>query len=129
VSTSVDITFALDGSPSDSFTVDSTTAGALAIALTPEEADIGVTTVQASAGSACTATVTYTVLAAGQTPGASPEPAASAAPLIAPGAPRTDAEDLVGPTGWSGGAAIMLAFALVIAGATGLLVTRSPRRP
>jgi hypothetical protein len=127
-STSVDIAFSLDGSPSDSFTAQSTAAGALEIALTPEDADIGVTTVQASAGSACTATATYTVLAAGETPGASPEPAASAAPQTGPGAPPTDTDEIVGTTGWSGSAAMVLALALVVAGATGLLLTRSPRR-
>jgi hypothetical protein len=124
-STSVDIAFSLDGSPSDSFTVQSTAAGALEIALTPEDADIGVTTIEASAGSTCTASATYSVLAAGQTPGPSSEPATSAAP----GAPRTDTADVVGPTGWSISAAVLLALALLVAGATGLLLTRAPERP
>ena len=124
-STSVDIAFSLDGSPSDSFTVQSTAAGALEIALTPEDADIGVTTVEASAGSTCTAKATYAVLAAGQTPEPSPEPAATAAP----GAPRTDTADVVGPAGWSISPALLLGLALVVAGATGLLLTKSPKRP
>ena len=124
-STSVDIAFSLDGSASDAFSVQSSAAGALQIALTPEDADIGVTTVQATAGSTCTATATYTVLAAGQTPVASQKPAASSGP----GVPRTDAEDGVAPNGWSGSAPTALALALVVVGAAGLFLTRSARRP
>ena len=125
-STSVNIAFSLDGAASDAFTVQSTAAGGLEIALTPEVADIGLTVVQATAGSACTAAVTYTVLAAGQTPGSSPEPTASSAPA-APTAPRTDANGFE-PTDSSRGPLLVFALGLVVAGVTGLLLTRSPRR-
>lgn len=127
-SSGVDIAFSLDGSASDAFTVQSTSAGALEIALTPEVADIGRTTVQATAGSACTATVTYTVLAAGQTPPASPEPTASSAPQAQPGAPRTDAIDTAESANGSGNTPLIVGLGLVAAGLTGLLLTRSPRR-
>jgi hypothetical protein len=128
-STSVDISFSIDGSASDAFSVQSSPAGVLEIALTPEDADIGVTTVKAKAGSACTASATYAVLAAGQTPAASPKAAASSSPRTGPKAPRTDAEDAVVPTGWSGGTPLGLALALVAVGAAGLWLTRSARRP
>lgn len=128
-SASVDIAFSLDGSASDAFSVQSSAAGALQIALTPEDADIGVTIVQATAGSACTATATYAVQAAGQTPPASPEPAASRAPRAGPAAaPRTDVEDEVGRNGGSGSAPLVLALALIVVGAAGLFLTRSARR-
>lgn len=126
-STSVDIAFSLDGSPADSFSVQSTDAGAIEIALTPEDADQGVTTVQASAGSACTATATYTVLAAGETPG-STQPTATPAPVTGPGAPRTDTVAVVAASDWSAGGLSVLAFVLIVAGAAGLLMTRAPKR-
>lgn len=129
VSASVDIAFSVDGGATDSLTIQSTAAGALLIALTPEDIDVGVTTVQATAGTACTALVTYTVLAAGATP----PPSATAAPEATSGtgaeptAPRTDAEAAVIGSGWSS-SAVWLALALVAVGSTGLFLTRSTRR-
>jgi hypothetical protein len=127
-STSVDIAFSLDGTASDAFTVQSTADGALQIALTPEDIDIGVTTVHATAGTACTAQVTYTVLAAGATPPPSPEPGDSSGTGATPTPPRTDTEAPVGHDGVSGAALWLLALALVAAGSTGLFWTRSTRR-
>ena len=129
-STSVDISFSIAGGASDAFTVQSNASGALQIALTPEDLDIGVTTIQAKAGSACTAQVSYTVLAAGETP----PPAASAEPVASPGtgtepaAPRTDAEAAIGGGDQSSAALWVLALALVAAGSTGLFLTRSTGR-
>ena len=129
-STSVDINFSIAGGASDAFTVQSNASGALQIALTPEDLDIGVTTVQAKAGSACTAQVTYTVLAAGETPPppASAEPEASSGTGAEPAAPRTDAEAAIGGGDGSSAALWVLALALLAFGSTGLFLTRSPRR-
>lgn len=127
-SATVDIAFSLDGSPSDAFTVQSTGTGALEIALTPEVVDIGLTTVVATAGSTCSATATYTVLAAGQTPAASPEPPASSAPQVQPRAPHTDAIGMVESREMPDSMPVILALGLVVVGLTGLLLARSPRR-
>jgi hypothetical protein len=128
-STSVDIAFSLDGTASDSFTVQSTDAGALQLALTPEDIDVGVTTVRATAGTACSAQVTYTVLAAGATPppSATAAPEATSGTGAAPTAPRTDAAKVAGGGGWSG-SAVWLALVLVAVGGGGLFSTRSARR-
>ncbi len=126
-STSVDIAFSLDGAATDAFSVQSTSSGALQIALTPEDIDVGVTTVQATTGSACTAQVTYTVLAAGATPPPSAEPEASTGTGGAATAPRTDVDAAVRGDGWTG-AAMWLALALVAVGSSGLFLTSSTRR-
>lgn len=118
-STSVDIALSIQGGGSDAFAVQSDAAGALQIALTPEDIDIGETTVTATAGTACTASVTYTVLAAGATP-------PPATPEDAPTAPRTDGL-VVGGEGGAGGATGLLALILVALGGAGLFLTRSPR--
>ncbi len=129
-STSVDVSFSIAGGASDAFTAQSNASGSLQIALTPEDLDIGVTTVQATAGLACTAQVTYTVLAAGQTPPppARTEPEASSGTGVAPTAPRTDADAVIGGDNWSSAAPWALALALVAFGSTGLFLTRSTRR-
>jgi len=126
-STSIDIDFAIDGGASDAFSVQSDATGALQIALVPEDIDIGVTTVQATAGSTCTASVTYTVLAAGATP----PPAATESPASGTGseptAPQTDSDAIGGRNG-SAGLRWILALALVGVGSAGLFLTRLPRR-
>ncbi len=131
-STSVDISFSIAGGASDAFTVQSNASGALQIALTPEDLDIGVTTVKATAGSACFAQVTYTVLAAGQTPPppppASAEPEPSSGTGAEPVAPRTDAETALGAGDRSSAAPWVLALALLAFGSTGLFLTRSTGR-
>lgn len=127
-STGVDIDFSIEGGASDAFTVQSSSSGALQIALTPEDLDVGVTTVQATAGSACTAQVTYTVLAAGETPSASAEPEDSSGTGAETTAPRTDAEPVIGGDGSSNTAPWVLALVLVAVGSTGLFLTRSTRR-
>ena len=126
-SSSIDIDLAIEGGAADAFSVQSDANGALQIALVPEDIDIGVTTVQATAGSTCTASVTYTVLAAGATP----PPAAAESPESGTGseptAPRTDTDALGGPNG-STGLPWILALALVGVGSAGLFLTRLPRR-
>jgi hypothetical protein len=126
-SSSIDIDLAIEGGAADAFSVQSDANGALQIALVPEDIDIGVTTVQATAGSTCTASVTYTVLAAGATP----PPAAAESPESGSGseptAPRTDTDALGGPNG-STGLPWVLALALVGVGSAGLFLTRLPRR-
>ena len=128
-SASVDIEIAIDGDASDSFSVQSDAAGALQIALVPEDVDIGVTTVQATAGSACTAEVTYSVLAAGATPPPAatpePEPESGGAGVVAPRtdvpAPGSDKGSTVPSWPW-------LALSLVIVGLAGLALSRLGRR-
>jgi hypothetical protein len=127
-SASVDIAFSIDGTASDDFTIQSTAAGALEIGLTPENIDLGVTVVQATAGSTCTASVTFTVLAAGATPPPAPTEEPQASTGGAPTAPGTDSDSGVGADRESAGLPWVLALALVGAGSAGLFLTRSPRR-
>jgi hypothetical protein len=129
-SASVDISLEIQGGTSDEFTVQSDAAGALQLAFTPEDLDIGVTTVQATAGSACSAEVTYTVLPAGATPPpATPEPEDSSGTGAQPGAPPTDVEARMTIVGAPAVVSWGLAFALVATGCLGLLLTRPARRP
>jgi hypothetical protein len=132
-SANVDITITVAGGSPDGFSIQSDAAGAFQIVSTPEALDIGATTVEAAAGSSCTARVTYTVLAAGATPPpATPKPTDESGggdtggTGAAPGAPRTDAQGF-GSTG-AGLGTWALAFALVAIGGASLLLTRSPRR-
>jgi hypothetical protein len=128
-STSVDIAFSIEGGASDALTVQSDASGALQIALTPEDLDVGVTTVQATAGAACTARVAYTVLAAGETPPASAKPEESTATGAKPTtAPRTDTKPAIDGDGRSSTALWLLTLALVAVGSTGLFLTRSTGR-
>ena len=124
-STTIDLTLSVKGGATDEFTLQSDAAGALQLAFTPEDLDIGVTTLQARAGSACTAEVTYTVLAAGATP-----PPATPAPdrSSGPGAPPTDSDAVTAPAGGPGPALWALALALVGAGCLGLFLTRPAKR-
>jgi hypothetical protein len=123
-SATVDIT--IEGTAADAFSVQSDSAGALQIALTPEDADIGVTTIRATAGAACSAEVTYTVLAAGEAP-PQPTPEPIDAGAGAAQAPPTDAELAIASGSPIGGSWI-LATLLVAAGGAGLILTGSPRR-
>ncbi len=122
-STSVDIELSIDGTAVDSFTQQSDASGNLSISLTPEDADLGTTRVVATAGSTCTAEVTYVVLAAGETlpPTAEPEGNAGASPT----APRTDASGITDGTKVTNGITAALAIVLLAIGAAGLVSTRS----
>lgn len=128
-SVAVDIELSIDGAAADAFPVQSDSSGSLQITLTPENADIGTTTVVATAGSTCTAEVTYIVVAAGEqlpqpTPEPTPEPATGG---TSPTAPRTD--ESTHPGGQAGtGIAAALALLLLTVGATGLLLTRASGR-
>lgn len=126
-STSVDIDLTIvDGTP-DAFSLQTDAAGALQIALVPEDIDIGVTTIKATAGSTCTASVTYTVLAAGATPPPAPTEEPGSATASGPPAPRTDMGSAMGGGG-SAGLPWILGLTLVGVGSAGLYLTRSPRR-
>jgi hypothetical protein len=127
-STSVDIDLAIVGGTSDAFSLQTDAAGSLQIALVPEDVDIGVTTVQATAGSTCTASVTYTVLAAGATPPPAPTEEPASGTGSEPSAPGTDMDTEMGRGGGSTSLLWVLALALVGAGSAGLYLTRSPRR-
>ena len=127
-STSVDIDLAIEGGASDAFAVQTDAAGALQIAMVPEDIDIGVTTVQATAGTACTASVTYTVLAAGATPPPAPTEEPGAVTGGEPTVPSTDTDGWAGSGSGSTGLVWVLALALVGAGSAGLFLTRSPRQ-
>jgi hypothetical protein len=130
-STGVDIEITLDGSAFDSFSVQSDPDGAFDLLLTPEVADIGVWSVDASSGSDCSAEAVIQVLDANQTPApaatASPEGAAAGAGAEPP--PRTDAALSSGGTDTTGVPPILWAFGLLVfmAGVGGSLVTRPKR--
>jgi hypothetical protein len=124
-STTVDIALSIQGGGSDAFSVQSDAAGSLQIALTPEAVDVGVTTIEATAGTTCTAQATYTVLEAGATPPAE-EPAGTPAPVAEPSAPPTDA--IAGDDGGPGLNPWALAITLVLAGYVGLALTRFGRQ-
>lgn len=127
-SSAVDVTFSIDGKESDAFTVQSDASGGLQIALTPEAIDIGVTTVDATAGSSCTAQVVYTVLPLGATPPPTTEPEPSSGTGAEAAAPPTDmappgsSEPAESPDPW------FLGFGLLAAGGIGLLLTRRAER-
>jgi hypothetical protein len=127
-SSSVDVTLAVEGGASDAFTVQSNAAGTFRIDLTPETADIGKTTVVATAGSACSVGVAYTILGANQTAPPTAEPAASAAAggTAAP-APRTDTVMVSKTSSLTPGAWLLAVLVLAMGGA-GLLATRMARR-
>lgn len=129
-SSSVDIALSVQGGGSDAFSVQSDPNGALQISSTPEDIDIGVTTVEATAGTVCAAQVTYTVLAAGATPppAATSEPADTSGTSAAPNAPRTDATDVETATSSGFAGVRILALALIVVGGASLLLTRSTRR-
>lgn len=127
-SVDVDISLEIEGGPSDEFLVQSDASGAIQLVLTPEDIDVGVTTLAATAGSACMAEVTYTVLAAGATPPpATPEPTDSGETGAEPQAPLTDVDIAGGPepfssTWWA------VALILVALGLAGRLITRPDGR-
>ena len=117
-SSTIDVALTIEGGTPDAFTVTSDAAGAFQISLTPEAADLGKTTVVTTAGSTCSAKVTYTVTSS------APVAAATGKPL----APRTDAAPVPGDRApgerldaW------LLAVVVVLIGTFGLVATR-PRR-
>lgn len=123
-STSVDISVSLDGANPDAFAVQSDGVGRFQISLTPETADIGTTTVVATAGATCSATAVYVVSAtATSTPAASATPTSSSGGAGSP--PRTDTTVAGGrpqpavPLG-----AYILAIMLIALGVAGMLATR-----
>lgn len=132
-STSVAVSFTLDGGTPDEFSVTSNGAGSFQIKLTAEEADTGRTTVVAKAGTKCTATVAFTVVGANATlpPEASPstQPHGSGVGTTSGGgtAPRTDAVSTSGaPTNGQFTAWIIAVLSLAI-GVGGLIATRLAR--
>lgn len=125
-SSSVDVKLTIEGGAPDEFTVQSNAAGGLKISLTPEAADAGKTTVVATAGSACSAQVVFTVLGPNDTPRPTVEPAGGAAgPSATPTAPRTDAAAVPGegPLAAPLNAWLLAVLALII-GMIGLIATR-----
>lgn len=127
-SSSIDVDLTIEGGASDAFSVQSDADGALQIALVPEDIDIGVTTVQATSGSACTASVTYTVLAAGATPPLAPTEVPESGTGGEPPAPQTDAETGSAADRPATSLPMILALLLAGIGSAGLVLTRSPRR-
>jgi hypothetical protein len=90
----VDVTFQLSGQETDAFSLTSDQDGRFRIDLSLETADIGATTIRATAtGNACSAQLDYTVVGAGgggspatPTPRATPRPTATARPTASPAA-------------------------------------------
>jgi hypothetical protein len=132
-STTIDVSMTLADGSTDSFTVDSNATGGFQISLTPENADIGTTTIVASAGTTCSATAAYTVVGASAT--LPPEPAATAGsdqPTGGSGdgatAPRTEmagmsltGRDSNWQTAWG------VSFISLLIGLGGLIATRPAR--
>lgn len=121
----VEVSVTIEGQAPDTFTTQSDAAGAFEINLMPEAADRGQTTVAATAGAGCSASV---VIAVGTAPVA-PAPEASDAGVAGAGAepPTTDGASLgAAPTGLTGAGA-WLALILLAAGIGGLLLTRPAR--
>jgi hypothetical protein len=126
--TSVDISIGRERSTPAQFTVQSDSAGAFTLSLTPEQSEIGQTTVVATSGASCSAQALFTVGTA--TPVASAKPAVSgAANASSPGAPtsppKTDSlsQSIGGNTrvpvlAWA------LALTMVLVGVSGLIATR-----
>ena len=137
-SSSVSITVAIAGGSADQFSVQSSTAGVIAVSLTPDSLDEGTMTVTAESGSNCSAQAELAVVAAGAT--LPPEPAPTEGAGVAgegaagegaagegtagEGAPRTDTgiPSAVTGTAW------LFAGLLLVMGAFGLMFGRSPRR-
>jgi hypothetical protein len=123
-SSSVDIAITIEDGAADEFSVQTNAGGAFQINLAPENAETGSTTVVAMAGTACSAQVTYLVLAAGQTAPPTSEPAESpGAAGSGPDAPRTDVDDSRDEGADSGAWALTLL--VLVFGAAGLFSTRT----
>jgi hypothetical protein len=134
-SATIDIALTVEGGNPDEFSVQSDPSGEFEITLTPEAIDEGETTVTASAGSTCTAQVTFDILGENEpapttepTVGPTSEPtgeAAGAAASSGPDAPRTDvvlgsdANAERDPGAWLGGGLV-----LIMLGVVGLVASR-----
>ena len=122
-SATIDIELTVEGGNADEFSIQSDPSGAFEISLTPEAVDEGETTIIASAGSTCTAQITFEILGENE-PAPTAEPTAEATAAASPDAPRTDVvrgshidgED--GQGAWSGGLFLMML------GVLGLLASR-----
>jgi hypothetical protein len=130
-STGVDVEITLDGSAFDSFAVQSDASGDFDLQLTPEVADIGVWTVDASAGSSCSAQAVIQVLGAGETPApeATPAPDGAAAGAGSGSPPRTDAIPGASQSPPAGVPIALWAFGFLVfvSGIGGTLLTRPKR--
>jgi hypothetical protein len=127
---SVDVTIAIDGEPSDSFTTQSGQAGAIEISMTPEASEAGLTTISVTAGPGCATEVVVEVLAPGQTarPRTTTQPAGdTAAGGSGSGAPPTDGAAAGNTPDQGQLATSILPWVIVGAGVLGLIKT-SPGR-
>lgn len=127
----VNIAVTINGGSPDTFTVVADGSGAITIQLTPETADIGQTTVEATVQGGCTASVGFEVL----DPTATPRPEPTAAPTGGGAGegdeppPRTDTLSDLGKLPATG-APMTLAVAVLVfvIGFGGILMTRPARR-
>jgi hypothetical protein len=124
---SVEIVLTTKGQAPQDFSVQTDSSGNLAFSLTPEAADLGETTVVATAGSTCSVQVQITILAKGQAAPTATAKAARATPDHAATVPSTDAAsndlNIIG----SGGSAWLAGGFLLLLGVIGLLATRPAR--
>jgi hypothetical protein len=129
-SSSIDISIGLEGATADQFAVQSDGAGAFRINLTPEPADVGTTTVVATAGTTCSAQAVFSVTGttASPTPESTAPPGGSGTDASGP-PPRTDAAIIVADkaanvpsSGWA------LALLTLLIGLSGALLTRRAGR-
>ena len=128
-STTIDVSLAIDGGTPDTFTVTSNAGGDISFGLTPEAADIGHTTVVATAGTVCAATVEITVVGANATlpPEPTTPPADDSSGSGGGTAPRTDsARSGSDDSPWPPTAWVVGVLSLLI-GIGGLVATRPAR--
>lgn len=123
-SATVDVSLTIEGGSPDTFSVQADASGAFTISLTPEAADLGVTTIVATAGANCTAQVLVGVGV--PAPSETTEPTAAA--VGAGAAPRTDMGDaLAEPDPGSSSMLWLVAGLLFGIGISGLYATRPAR--
>lgn len=124
-SATVDVSLTIEAGAPDEFTVESDATGSFSINLTPEAADVGVTTIAATAGTDCAAQVVVGVgvPAPSETAEATDAPAGAG---VAP--PRTDTGDAVSETDPDTSSMLWLVAGLLVGlGIGGLYATRPAR--
>ena len=132
--TIVDLSLAREGGSPDEFHVQSDPRGEFAINLTPEAADVGVTTIVATVDGNCTAEVVIGIGVPAPTEARAPTAAATprtvARAPTAAAAPRTDAAPMVVAVPPAGQQVLWVVAGLIyLLGIGGLIATRPARSP
>jgi hypothetical protein len=125
-SSSVDIKLTVEGGKTDQFAVQSDPSGGFQFSLTPGASDAGTTTIDASAGSTCSARAVSMVLGPSATPPAA-HTGAAAGVSGGPSAPRTDVAAAGDGAGGVPTNAWLVGLLVVLIGIIGLMATRPAR--